>query len=180
MENEFANFGLPSDPANQPIQPRQTAAADVQRGWFSRNWWWSLPTAFLILFLPCAGCLGIFGWVIGALKSSEPYRMALERVRTNPAVIDMLGKPIEEAGWMPTGNFSYHINNGVASGSARFDFSVSGPQDTARVHAEAVCRDGKWRFRVLQVTPASSGKVMSLPVDKKPTEAEEETAPDWK
>jgi hypothetical protein len=180
MENEYARFGLPDDPANQPIQPRQTAATDVQRGWFSRNLLWLLPTAFLVLVLPCGCCAGIFWWLIGSLKSAEPYRMALERVRTNPQVIERLGKPIEEAGWMPTGNFSYQTNNGVTSGKASFDFSVSGPKGTARVHAEAVCRNGKWGFRVLEVTPANSGKTISFPADEKRDKVEKEDGAEWR
>ncbi len=139
MENEYANLGLPSDLANQPIQPHQTAT--VQRGWFSRNLWWMLPAALLVL--PC-GCFGgIFWWVIGSLKSSEPYQMALERVRTNPQVIEQLGKPVEESSWMPTGNFSYHINNGLASGEATFNFNVMGPKGTANVHAQALWCGGE-------------------------------------
>ena len=74
MENEYANFGLPSDPANQPVQPGPVAA--IQRGWFSRSLCWLLPSAFLALVLPCGCCGGIFWWVIGSLKSSEPYQMA--------------------------------------------------------------------------------------------------------
>ena len=178
MENEYAKFGLPDDPANRPIQPGQTAT--VQRGWFSRNLWWLLPAAFLALVLPCGCCGGIFWWVIGSIKSSEPYQMALRHVQTAPQVIEELGEPIEESSWMPTGNFSYHTNNGVTSGKATFDFSVAGPKGTAHVHAQARCRDGKWRFQQLQVTPASTGKVISLPVDEKSGKAEEEDEPDWK
>ncbi len=176
MENEFAKFGLPDDPANQPIQPHQVAA--VQRGWFSRNLWWLLPTAFLVMVLPCGCCGGIFWWVISSIKSSEPYRMALERVRTDREVIEQLGEPVEEAGWIPTGNFSYQTNNGVTSGRASFDFSVSGPKGSARVHAEAACRNGKWGFRVLEVTPASGGQTISLTADEKPGKAEEEDGAD--
>ena len=176
MENEYAKFGLPDDPAKQPIQPHQVAA--VQRGWFFRNLWWLLPAALLALVLPCGCCGGIFWWVIGSIKSSEPYQMALHRVQTAPQVIEQLGEPIEEAGWMPTGNFSYRTNNGVTSGKASFDFSVSGPKGTTHVHAEAICRNGKWRFRVLEVTPASTGKVISLSADEKSGKAEREAEPD--
>jgi hypothetical protein len=105
--------------------------------------------------------------------------MALERVRTNPDVIELLGEPVKEAGWMPTGNFSYHTNNGVTSGRATFTFSVSGPKGTAHVHAEAICRNGKWVFRVLRVTPAGGGRIISLPVDEKPGKAEDEDGADW-
>jgi hypothetical protein len=58
MENEYATFGLPSDPANQPIQPHQVAA--VKRGWFFRNLRWLLPAALLQLTPPLSG-LGVFG-----------------------------------------------------------------------------------------------------------------------
>ena len=172
MENEYANFGLPSDPANQPHQ-----FAAVQRGWFSRNLWWLLPAALLVLIVPCGCCGGILWWVIGSLKSSEPYQMALHRVQTAPQVIEQLGEPVEELSWMPTGNFSFRTINGVTSGRASFDFSVSGPKGEARVHAGAVCNNGKWVFRVLDVTPAGSGRTISLSAEKKPAKAEKEDEP---
>ena len=160
MENEYTTFGSPTEPTTQP-QPRP-------RGWLSRNLWWLLPTSFLVVALPIGCCAGIFFWLVGSLKSSESYQMALKRVCADRQVIDILGEPVEATSWMPTGDFSYHINNGVASGEATFSFKVSGPKDTAVVHAEMLCRDGKWEFRVLQVTPTSSGKVISL-VDMAPT-----------
>src|SRR5208337_274433 len=167
MENEYATFGLPSDPASQqhePVQPRP-------RGCLVGNLWWMLPAALLVLVLPCGCCGGIFWWLISTLKSSEPYQMALERVRTNPQVIEQLGKPIEESSWMPIGNFSYHIINGMASGQATFTFNVAGPKGTANVHAQAVCRGGRWRFLQVRVTPASTGKLISLPVDNEAEKA---------
>ncbi len=176
MENEYAKFGLPDDPANQPIEQHQVAA--VQRGWFSRNVWWMLPAAILVMVSPCCCGGGIFWWVVSSLKSSEPYRMALERVRADRDVIGQIGEPVEETGWLPAGNFAYQTNNGVTSGRANFDFSVSGPKGAARVHAKAVCRNGKWGFRVLQVRPASGGRTISLPVDEKPGKAEEDDGAD--
>jgi hypothetical protein len=177
MENEYATFGLPGDPANpanQPIQPGP--AATGQRGWLFRNLWWMLPAAFLVAILPCGCCGGIFWFMISSLKTSEPYQMALHRVQTAPQVVEQLGAPIQESSWMPTGNFSFNTNNGVASGEATFDFSVAGPKGSAHVHAEARCRDGKWQFQQLQVTPAGTGKTISLPVDEKPGKAEAEEA----
>lgn len=155
MENEYATFGSLPEPTPQP-RPR---------GWLSRNLWWLLPTSVLVVVLPIGCCAGIFFWLVGSLKSSEPYQMALKRVCADRQVIEALGEPVEETGWMPTGNFSYHINNGVASGEASFSFTVSGPKDTAVVQVEMLCRDGKWEFRSLQVTSTSSGKAMTL-VDK--------------
>lgn len=54
MENKYANFGLPSDPTNQPSPSHQATA--VQRGWFSRNFWWLLAAMqFAGGFLPLLG-----------------------------------------------------------------------------------------------------------------------------
>ncbi len=75
MENEYARFGLPDDPAHPPDQ-----AIIVQRGWFARNFWWLLPAVLLALVLPCGCCGGIFWWLVSSLKSSEPYQVAVERV----------------------------------------------------------------------------------------------------
>lgn len=92
MENKYEKFGLPDDPASQPIQPSPVAAG-VQRGWFFHNLWWMLPAAFLVVLLPCGCCGGILFWVIGSLKSSEPYQMALHCVQAAPPVIEQLGNP---------------------------------------------------------------------------------------
>ncbi len=161
MENEYANFGLPTEPTTPPRRR--------PRGWLFRNLWWLLPTSVLVVVLPIGCCAGIFVWLIGSVKSSEPYQMALKRVCTDRQVIEALGEPVEEKSWMPTGNFFYHINNGVASGEADFSFTVSGSKDTALVHVEASCRDGKWEFRLLQATATDSGKVMSLLADENQT-----------
>ena len=168
MENEYAKFGLPDDPANQPIQPGQAAATDVQRGWFSRNWLWLLPTAFLVLVLPCGCCAGIFWWLIGSLKSAEPYQMALERVRTNPPGDRTTRQTHEEAGWMSDWEFLLPDQQRRHFGQGEFRLQRIRTKGTAGVHAEAVCRNGKWGFRVLEVTPAGTGKaISSLPADKK-------------
>jgi hypothetical protein len=158
MDSEYTRFGLPAETSSQPCP----------RGWFSRNIWWLLPVSFLAIAMPVGCCAGIFLWVIGSLKSSEPYQMALNRVRADRQVITILGQPIKEASWMPTGNFSYHINNGVALGTATFSFAISGPKDSAVVHAEAMCRNGKWEFRLLEVT-TSGGRVISLRGGKEQT-----------
>ena len=58
MDNEYATFGLPTDPASQPNQPRP-------RGWFRRNLWWILPTAILLVVLPigCCGDIRLVDWL---------------------------------------------------------------------------------------------------------------------
>ncbi len=175
MENEYARFGLPDDPTNRPPPGQPTPSR--QRGWLARNWGWLLPVGLLAVAMPCGCCGGILWWAIGILKSSEPYQTALQRVRSDHRVIEQLGEPIEERSWMPVGSFSYNNNSGLGSGRARFDFMVGGPKGTAHVHVYSVCRDGKWLFRVLDVTPAASGKTIVLSTEKKSGKSEEEDEP---
>lgn len=150
------------------MNKQPTFAVSLQqrpRGWFSRNLWWLLPGAILVVVLPVGCCGAAFLWAINSLKSSQPYQMALQRVRVSPQMTEELGQPIEEASWMPTGRFSYRSTNGVARGDASFNFSVAGPRGAAEVHADAVCRQGKWQLTRLLATPARTGSTLSLPTD---------------
>ena len=130
-----------------------TPAARPQRGWLRRNWLWLVPATLLVL---CGGfCIGIFGLVFGMLKSSEPYQMALQRVQTDPRVVQRLGQPIEESGWFPTGQ----INVENDRGEARLDFDVAGPDGKAHVHAEARCIAGRWGLTRLEVTTEDGQRI---------------------
>jgi hypothetical protein len=166
-ENEYANFGLPGVPAAQAVEPPPPR----QRGWFRRNLWWLIPGAVVILVLPCGCCGGIILWGVRALKSSEPYQMALDRVRKDPRMIAELGEPMQETGWMPMGNINYNAGVGGTAGNATFDFNLSGPKGTAHVHFEAIYGNGKWSFRVLDATPSSTGQKISLLAEEKPAKA---------
>ena len=74
--------------------------------WWSRNWKWCVPVlAVLLLALFAAFVFGILALVFGAMKSSDPYRHAMARVQTDPAVTAALGTPIQ-AGWLVQGNLS--------------------------------------------------------------------------
>lgn len=167
MENEYANFGLPKDSADEQYVP-----VTVQRGWFRRNLWWIVPGAVIVVVAPIACCGGIFWWVLG-LKSSQPYQLALEQVRHNPQLIAQLGEPIAESSWMPIGDFSIKSSNGSSTGKADFIFFVAGPKGTAHVHAVATSRDGKWQIQRLEATPITLGKAISLPVSEKPKPVEQ-------
>jgi len=84
---------------------------------------------------------------VSVLKGSEPYQMALDRVRNDPEVQEAIGQPIEEASFMPMGNFEQKNS----SGKAEFQFDVSGPKGKAHVQTRAVMDDGKWTTTELEV-----------------------------
>jgi hypothetical protein len=134
-----------------------TSVDRPRRGWLGRNWIWFVPATLLLLALLCGGCcLGIVGAVFGVLKSSDPYKMALERVQNDPGVIRQLGEPIEEAGWFPMGE----VNIRNDQGDARLDFEVAGPQGKAHVHTEARRVASRWGLTRLEVTPEGGQRIV--------------------
>lgn len=133
-----------------------------ERSWFGRNWFWVVPLAVLVPFCACGIlCGGILFGTFATLKSSTPYRMAVDEVRQSDEVREMVGQPMEMS-YFPSGNI--HVE-GSGAGEANFDFTVSGPDGTAHVHAEAVREAGEWRIERLEVTPAGNadGKVTLVP-----------------
>jgi hypothetical protein len=126
------------------------------RGWFARNWWKLLLAVVFGSILLCGGiCAGVIGFGMKAAKEAEAYQVALKQVQQDPKVIERLGKPVEDATWMPS--FSYQLAGGREE--ARYDFKVSGPQGTADVHAETRRTGGPWEIVRLDVIFADGQRV---------------------
>jgi len=67
-----------SDIPMQPAAPR--------KGWFGRNWKWFVPTGCMtIIVLIAAFVGGIFALVVGSMKSSDAYTLAMARVARRSA-----------------------------------------------------------------------------------------------
>lgn len=149
----------PFTPAPQPdSQPPPQPA-----GWWSRNWKWFVPTGCclgtLILGALVAAIfgLGVFGAVFGMMKSSEPYKVALERAKTNQQVISALGSPITE-GFSTWGN----INVNGASGEADLSIPISGPKGKGTVYVTGTKSAGKWTYSKMVVKIDSTGETIDL------------------
>ena len=82
---------------------------------------------------------GIVFFVFGIMKSSDVYRVAVHRAKTNVQVADVLGAPISE-GLFLTGN----INVTPQSGNANLSIPVSGPKHKGTIHVVATKADGEW------------------------------------
>lgn len=119
--------------------------------WWSRNWKWALPVG------GCGGCLfflliiaiffsSIFLAVFGAMKSSDVYKTALSRAKSNPAVIEALGEPVKE-GFLTSG--STNVNG--ASGSADLAIPISGPRGKGTIYVVATKSAGQWSYSRLEV-----------------------------
>jgi hypothetical protein len=129
-----------------------------QRGWFSRNWKWFVPTGCLsVVVMAVAAVAAIIYFTFGAIKSSDVYQEALAKARSNQAVVRELGEPIEP-GWQISGSF----NVSGDSGNADVKIPVSGPKKSGAVYATAMKRQGKWDFSALEVEIEGETKRINL------------------
>jgi Cytochrome oxidase complex assembly protein 1 len=134
------------------------ALARLSPSWLHRNWKWFLPITFFLLFLIAIGfAAAIIFTFNSALKSSEPYTMALMSVKTNPRVIDALGEPIVDSFW-----FSGNIKLSGSSGNAKFTIPISGPKAKASIDFVAKKSGGKWQFSRLTVELNDTDKQINL------------------
>lgn len=146
---------------------------DPRRGWWKRNWRWFVPAFFLGLLVLLGVCAVIVWWIVfGALKSSEPYKMALEQVKNDPQVIARLGQPVEDDAWFPSG----YVNIEGERGQTQLNFEVAGPNGRARVAIRGNCMEGKWALVELVVTLKDNTRLVLDPVADKDLQE----APPWK
>ena len=100
----------------------------------------------MIAWLAVIGFIvAVFFSLAAAFKSSDVYKMALERLNTNPEAVRLLGTPIETG--FPTGNFSV---NGP-SGEASLSIPVEGPKAKGTVFIEATKAMDTWSFGHIQL-----------------------------
>jgi TonB family protein len=146
MDPNQAQFG---GSFQQPVQQ--------QKGCLGRNWKWMLPVGCLGLIL--AGVLvigGIFFAAMSAIKSSEVYKGALQRARSNPEAVALLGEPIND-GWFVKGN----INFAGSSGTANFEVPISGPKKSGTLFVRASYEGAAWMYERLDLA-AEGGETISL------------------
>ncbi len=99
---------------------------------------------------------GIFGGVFYALKNSEAYHLAVERIQASQEVARLLGTPI--ATGIPSGS----IKTSNQTGEAKLDFSVSGPKASGQVSLEAVKKAGVWSLKTLMLKIDGQDRVIDL------------------
>ena len=135
-------------------QPSQTPPPQKS----SLKWLWILLAIIVVLMLVCAGlCVGLGFWGMQAAKQVSPlYADAVEIVKSSPEVQEQLGSPIEDG--LPT---QFNVQDQVATGTASYQFGVSGPEGEATVNVEGEKLDGEWEFTLLQVT-FDDGTVLDL------------------
>ena len=133
-----------------PTQPQAQFGGPVpaRQNWWGRNWKWVVPVGCLGLVLAVVGFVAAIVLVaMSAVKSTEVYREAYRRARTDPKVVEELGEPVKD-GWFVKGT----VRTSGGGGFADFEFPVSGPKNSGTVYAQAAKVNGEWEFRALEVS----------------------------
>ena len=129
-----------------------------QGNWWSRNWKWFVPVGCLGMIVLFIGFIAIILFsVFGFMKSSDAYKIAVEESKSHPAIIEVLGTPIEE-GLFVSGN----INISGSSGNADIAIPISGPNGEATIYAVAAKSAGKWTFSILEAEIKGTGERLNL------------------
>jgi hypothetical protein len=94
-----------------------------------------------------------------ALRGSEPYRLALERLQNSQELQAKLGSPISEKSWLPSGT----LHTEGERGEATLYFKVAGPEDEGDVMAQARRFGGQWTLVLLEVRLKDGSLIKLLP-----------------
>ena len=113
----------------------------------------------------CLGSLTVFlGFialivclVFGAIKSSDVYKEAVLKAKSNQSIQKIIGVPIEER-FLVTGN----INIKNSSGRANLSIPIVGPEGKATIYVVATKTAGKWTFSTLDVEIKKNKKRINL------------------
>jgi hypothetical protein len=143
--------------ADNPYRWNEAERGELAPKSSSKKWWLlgCLPLAALLL---CGGaCAGLFAFIFGLIKSSEPYVHSLERAKGDPQVVAALGEPIEP-GMFPTGS----VNLTNDSGDAQISYTIAGPNGSAVVTVEATRAARKWSYQKMEAKIDGSGEVVDL------------------
>jgi hypothetical protein len=111
--------------------------------WWKRNWKWFVP---VLCILTAGSFTGFVYTVSNFMKSSGAYILAVEKTKAHPAVIELIGTPVEEKG-LTTGN----VQISGSSGKAELVIPISGPKESATIHVVARKVAGQWQFDHLVV-----------------------------
>jgi hypothetical protein len=95
--------------------------------------------------------------VFGAMKSSDPYRFAMQTASHDRRVTAKLGSPVHAA-WLISGNIS--VNND--SGRADLSIPVQGPIHKGSIHVVATKSEGEWTYQQLTLKAEDSSERVDL------------------
>jgi hypothetical protein len=134
-------IGKVSGDAGRPIQPEKAQKAiDLAKKGFKWGRWIYFGAMALVVACVALSFLGI----IGLIKSSGSYRLAVETAAANPTIQEVLGAPIHD-GLMPSGSTS----ETGADGTADFRIPLSGSRQSGTLVVTAVKEENTWRLQTM-------------------------------
>lgn len=139
--------------------------SSARKSWIERHLAWFIAGVCAAALALLAGSIAlVMNLVVGSMRESAPYAMAMATVRADPVVRDALGAPIHER-WFMGG----HINIRGEDGDADFVIPITAPKGKAMVRVLATRLSGVWYITALVVEiPAEKERINLL---------EEEPAP---
>jgi hypothetical protein len=119
---------------------------------------WIIVTVVLAVLLLAGLFIGAVGAAIFAgMRSSDPYRFAMQTATHDPRVLSRLGSPVK-AGWLVNGN----INLRNDSGDADLSIPVSGPTHKGTIHVVGTKTGGEWTYQKLTLTVKDGPEGLNL------------------
>jgi len=144
MSREDVNREGRHQNAAGPAQPRQ-------RGWWSRNWLWFVPT--LLLALVVLGGSGIYWSLFTRVFHLDVCQSAMQQIAADPGLRQELGQPIKPVRWgLPP-------SARVEEGEKDVRWDIEGPQGRAKAHVHARLMQGQWETDQLEVTLANGRRI---------------------
>jgi hypothetical protein len=110
----------------------------------------------MVLLLACF-VFFIMSVVFGAIKSSDAYKGALSKAKSDSRVVSALGSPITD-GWFVSGK----TNVSGTSGQADMTVPISGPKGKGTIYFVASKFAGQWTFSKLMVEIGATGQRIDL------------------
>jgi Cytochrome oxidase complex assembly protein 1 len=158
LDLNFADGDKDAMEPTPPSQPPPLSPQPPRGNWWQRNWKWFVPTgcltliAMAVLFVACIVFL-----VFSVMKSSDAYKIAVARAKSDQRVVAALGTPISE-GMFASGK----TNVNGPSGEADIGIPISGPKGKATIYAVATKSEGAWSFSKLNVKIDGTGETIDL------------------
>ena len=144
----MSSYPPPLTPDQQAHFPPLPPQFPHPKTWLDRNWKWFVPT--LVLTFLCMFVGGIVAFVFsiaGLMKTSEPYKIAVQRAMDSPIVQQQLGTPLH-IGRITAGTY----NESGPTGSVDLSIPISGPRGSGHILVAAKKRSGRWAYETLNST----------------------------
>ena len=134
--------------------PIAVQSSPPKSSWFGRNWGKLLGCGcFGFLLLVAGSGALIYYFVISGMKSSDVYKVAVEKIAKSPKVQASLGEPVTP-GFLVHGSISVT----TSSGMAELSFPVSGPNGSGTAYVVAHKLSGEWSLDTLTVDKGNDGE----------------------